>query len=187
MTKLHRKDLKQDEVRLKVAETLKSVSLHGREVVYIILVVVAVAAITFAWFFYERSQNETAQNLLGQALEKFNAPVAAPVDPNMPKPAYNFSSDTQKYTEALKDFETIISKHGSTPAADMARYMAGVCAFYLKDNAKAEQYLKQSSRISDRNILYYQSRLALADPAGCPAPNRGRHGSRSPDRSPFCV
>jgi len=163
MTKLHRKDLKQDEVREKVAEAVKSVTLHGREVAYIIVTVVAVAAIAFAWFFYERKQQEAGQNLLGQALEKFNAPVAAPVDPNMPKPTYNYSTETQKYQEALKDFETVISKYGNTPAADMSRYMAGICSFYLKDNSKAEQYLKQSSRVSDRNILYYQSRIALAD------------------------
>ena len=163
MTKLHRRDLKQDEVREKVAEAVKSVSLHGREVFYIVVIVVAVAAIAFAWFFYERQQQEAGQNLLGQALEKFNSPVAAPVDPNMPKPTYNYSTENQKYTEALKDFETVISKYGNTPAAEMSRYMAGISAFYLKNTAKAEEYLKQSSRVSDRNILYYQSRMALAD------------------------
>jgi len=163
MTKLHRRELKQDEVRVKVAEAVKSVSLHGREVFYIIAIVLAVAAIAFAWSFYEKRQRQAAQNLLGQAMEKFNAPVAAPAEPNLPKPSYNFATETQKYTESLKDFESIISKYGNTPAADMARYMAGISCFYLKDNAKAEQYLKQSSRISDRNILYYQTRLALAD------------------------
>jgi len=163
MTKLHRKDLKQDEVRVKVAEAVKSVSLHGREVLYIIVIVVAVAAIAFAWFFYERQQQEAGQKLLGQALEKFNAPVAAPADPNMPKPTYNYSTETQKYSDALKDFETITSKYGNTPAAEMSRYMSGICSFYLKDTAKAEEFLKESSKVSDRNILYYQSRTALAD------------------------
>jgi tetratricopeptide (TPR) repeat protein len=163
MTKLHRRDLKQDEVRIKVAEAVKSVSLHGREVLYIILAVVAVAGIALAWFFYERSQQRASQDLLGQALEKFNAPVAQQVDPNMPKPAYNFNSETEKYGAAVKDFEKIVAEYGNTPAADMARYLSGVCYFYLKDYTKAEQNLQQSSKVSDRNILYYQSRLALAD------------------------
>ena len=163
MTKLHRRDLKQDEVRTKVAEAVKSVSLHGREVVYIILAVVAVAGIAIAWFFYERSQQQASQDLLGTALEKFNAPVAQQVDPNMPKPAYNFNSETEKYTAAVKDFEKVAADYGNTPAADMARYLSGVCYFYLKDYGKAEQNLKQSVKVSDRNILYYQSRLALAD------------------------
>ena len=163
MTKLHRKELKHDEVRDRVADAVKSVKIHGREVVYMVLIVLAVAGIAVAWYFYERSQQENAQNLLGQAMEKYNAPVQAQTDPNLPKPTYNFSSDTQKYTEARKDFESVFSKYGNTPAADMARYMAGICSFYLKDNAKAEEYLKQSSKISDRNILYYQSRIALAD------------------------
>ena len=163
MTKLHRRDLKQDEVRTKVAEAVKSVSLHGREVVYIILAVVAVAGIAIAWFFYERSQQQASQDLLGTGLEKFNAPVAQQVDPNMPKPAYNFNSETEKYTAAVKDFEKVAADYGNTPAADMARYLSGVCYFYLKDYGKAEQNLKQSVKVSDRNILYYQSRLALAD------------------------
>jgi tetratricopeptide (TPR) repeat protein len=163
MTKLHRKELKHDEVRDRVADAVKSVKLHGREVVYMILIVAAVAGIALAWYFYERNQQENAQNLFGQAMEKFNAPVLEKADPNIPKPTYNFSSDTQKYTEAKKDFETVFSKYGNTPAADMARYMAGICSYYLKDSAKAEEYLKQSSKISDRNILYYQSRIALAE------------------------
>jgi len=163
MTKLHRKELKQDEVRERVAEAVRSVKIHGREALYMVVIVLAVAGIAFAWYFYERNQQENAQNLLGQAMEKFNAPVAVQADPNLPKPAYNFLSETQKYTEARKDFENVYSKYGNTPAADMARYMAGICSFYLKDNTKAEQYLKQSSKTSDRNILYYQSRLALAD------------------------
>ena len=163
MTKLHRRDLKQDEVRTKVAEAVKSVSLHGREVLYIILAVVAVAGIAIAWFLYERSQQQASQDLLGMGLEKFNAPVAQQVDPNMPKPAYNFNSETEKYTAAVKDFEKVVADYGNTPAADMARYLSGVCYFYLKDFAKAEQNLKQSSKVSDRNILYYQSRIALAD------------------------
>ncbi len=163
MTKLHRKELKHDEVRDRVADAVKSVKIHGRELLYIILIVVAVAGIAVAWYFYERNQQENAQTLLGQAMEKFSAPVLEKIDPNIPKPAYNFSSEIQKYTEARKDFETVISKYGNTPAADMARYMAGICSFYLKDNTKAEDYLKQSSKISDRNILYYQSRIALAD------------------------
>ena len=163
MTKLHRRDLKQDEVRTKVAEAVKSVSLHGREVLYIILAVVAVAGIAIAWFLYERSQQQASQDLLGMGLEKFNAPVAQQVDPNMPKPAYNFNSETEKYTAAVKDFEKVVADYGNTPAADMARYLSGVCYFYLKDYTKAEQNLKQSTKVSDRNILYYQSRIALAD------------------------
>ena len=163
MTKLHRRDLKQDEVRTKVAEAVKSVSLHGREVLYIIIIVIAVAAIAFSLFFYEKKQQEASQNILGQALEKFNAPVGQQPDPTAPKPLYNFNSDTEKYNAAVKDFEKVVSDYGNTPAVDMARYLAGVCYFYLKDFSKAEQSLKQSTKVSDRNVLYYQSRTALAD------------------------
>jgi tetratricopeptide (TPR) repeat protein len=164
MAKLHRKELKQDEVREKFAEAIKSVSLHGREVLYIVLVVAAVALTAAAWYYYERRQQAQAQNLLSIAMEKYRASVnEAPPAPGTPRPAYSYKTEVEKYSASLKDFEDVIKKYGNTPAADMARYQAGVCAFYLKDFKKAEDYLQQSAKTSDRNILYYESRIALAN------------------------
>lgn len=164
MAKLHRRDLKQDEVREKFAEAVHSVSLHGREVLYIVLVVAAVGLSAFLWYLYENRQQTQSQSLLGIAMDKFQAPVSnQPPDPKVPQPAISYKTEFQKYSDALKDFEEIIQKYGNTSAGDIARYHAGVCAFYLKDNKKAEDYLMQSSKVSDRNILYYQSRIALAN------------------------
>jgi tetratricopeptide (TPR) repeat protein len=164
MTKLHRRDLKQDEVREKVTEAVRNVSLHGREVIYIIALVVAVGFIAFIWSYYEKNQQKESQKLLGTALKKMAAPVGpdATSTPGV-KPEYSYKTDSEKYATALKDFETIIKKYGNTPAADMARYQAGVSAYYLNDSKKAEQYLKQSTKVSDRNILYFLSRIALAN------------------------
>jgi tetratricopeptide (TPR) repeat protein len=163
MTKLHRKELKQDEIRETIVDAVKSVSIHGRQLAYIIGVVLLVALIAFGWFFYEQKQKEASQNVLGIALEKFNTAVGEPEAPNAPKPAYTFKTDSEKYKAALKDFEKVINEYGNTQAADQARYMAGVCSFYLNDLPKTEKYLKESGKVSERNILYYQSRLALAD------------------------
>lgn len=164
MAKLHRKELKQDEVREKFAEAFHSVSLHGREILYIILVVAAVGLTAFAWYFYQNRQQAQAQTLLGIAMDKFQAPVTTqPPEPGMPPLAYSYKSETQKYQDALKDFETIVRKYGNTPAGDMSRFQAGVCDFYLKDYKKAEDYLVQSSKVSDKNVLYYEARIALAN------------------------
>lgn len=165
MTKLHRKELKQDEVREKILEAIKGITFHGREVLYLVTIVVAIAFIAFAWSYYEKRQQQESQSLLGVALEKFKTPLGPQVDPNDPtrKPEYQYKTDTEKYTDALKDFEVIIQKYSNTPAADVARYNAGVCAYYLKDYKKAEDLLKQSTRVSDRNVLYYVTRIALAN------------------------
>jgi tetratricopeptide (TPR) repeat protein len=164
MTKLHRKDLKQDEVREKVTEAVRSVSLHGREVIYIIALVVAVGFIAFIWWYYEKNQSQESQKILGTALRKMESPVGqeAAANPTV-KPEFNYKTESEKYAAALKDFESIIKNYGNTPAADMARYQAGVCAYYLNDSRKAEEYLKQSTKVSDRNILFYLSRIALAN------------------------
>jgi len=164
MAKLHRRDLKQDEVREKFAEAIHSVSLHGREVVYIILVVVAVGLTAFGWYLYQGRQQTQSQSLLGVAIDKFESPVvSSPADLKNFQPLYTYKTETQKYSDALKDFEQIIQKYSNTPAGDISRYHAGICAFYLKDYKKAEDYLVQATNISDRNILYYQSRIALAN------------------------
>ncbi|PWT94095.1 MAG: hypothetical protein C5B54_00570 [Acidobacteria bacterium] len=164
MTKLHRKELKQDEIREKVHDAVVGLSLHRTEIVYIITIILAVGIIAFAWYYYENRQQEQSQKALGDALDKLQSQVGEqPNIPNAPKPAHSYKTEQEKYADALKDFEQIAQQYGNTPAADMARYQAGLCAFYLKDNGKAEQYLKQSIRVSEKNILFYLSREALAD------------------------
>jgi FimV-like protein len=166
MTKLHRKDLKHDEIREKLTDAFQDITLHGREVVYIILIVLAIGVIAGSWYYYERNQRSASQALLGAAIDKYNSSAGediAQLDPTLPKPKYNYKTDQEKYRDALKDFEDISKKYGNTPAAEMARYYSGACAFYLKENQKAEEYLKQSTSVSDRNILYYLSRKTLAE------------------------
>jgi len=164
MTKLHRKDLKHDEIQEKLGDAFRDITLHSREVVYIIILVLAIGAIAAAWYYYEQNQRAQSQALLADAMEKYNTTPGQPqLDPSLPKPKYSYNTDAEKYQAALTDFEKIASKYGNTPAGEMARYYAGASAFYLKQNAKAEDYLKQSTRISDKNILYYLSRTTLAD------------------------
>jgi tetratricopeptide (TPR) repeat protein len=166
MTKLHRKDLKHDEIQEKLSDAFRDITLHSREVLYIIILVVAIGAIAAAWYYYEQNQRAQSQALLGDAMEKYNAttgPNAQQLDPSLPKPKYSYKTDAEKYHAALSDFEMIVNKYGNTPAGEMARYYAGASSFYLKQNGKAEDYLKQSTRISDKNILYYLSRMTLAD------------------------
>ncbi len=163
MTKLHRKELKQDEVREKISEAVRSVSLHSREVVYIIGLVLAVGLIAMGWFYYEKHQEGKSQKALASALKKLEAPVGdASTNPNV-RSQFTYKTESEKYSAALKDFEQIIKDYGNTSAAEIARYQAGVCTYYLGDMKKAESYLKESTRVSDRNVLYYLSRIALAN------------------------
>lgn len=162
--KLHRKELKHDEIGEKFGEAVKGLTLHGKEVIWIATVVVSVLVIVLSWSYYEKRQQAQSQALLGTAMDKFNAEVgAAPADPTAPKPEYTYGTEAEKYGAALKDFDQVVQKYGQTPAAQAARYYAGVCAFYLKEYPKAEAYLKESGQVSDRNVLFYLSRMSLAD------------------------
>src|SRR5262245_42247836 len=138
--KLHRKELKHDEIGEKVGEAVKGLTLHGKELIWIATVVVSVLVIVVSWSYYEKKQKAESQALLGTAMDKFNGAVGetTPADPNAPKPDYSYKTDAEKYADALKDFDSVIQKYGQTPAAQVARYYAGVSSFYLKDYAKAE-------------------------------------------------
>jgi tetratricopeptide (TPR) repeat protein len=96
-------------------------------------------------------------------MEKLNGSVG-PQTPENPNPNPNhFNTDAEKYRAALKDFQQVINQYGSTNSADMAQYEAGICEFYLGEYPKAENFLKESAKVRETNILYYQSRVALAD------------------------
>ena len=85
MTKLHRKDLKQDEVRQKLVEAIKGVSFHGKEALYLLTIVIAIGFIAIAWSYYEKNQQQESQNLLGVAIAKFQSPVGEqPPNPQNP-------------------------------------------------------------------------------------------------------
>src|SRR5262245_19900309 len=129
MTKLHRKDLKHDEIQEKLGDAFRDITLHGREVVYIIILVLAIGAIAAAWYYYEQNQRAQSQALLGDAMEKYNTtPGQVQLDPSLPKPKYSYKTDAEKYQAALSDFEKIANKYGNTPAGEMARYYAGASA-----------------------------------------------------------
>jgi tetratricopeptide (TPR) repeat protein len=163
--KLHRKELKHDEIGVKFGEAVKGLTLHGKEVIWIATVVVSVLVIVLSWSYYEKRQTTQSQALLGTAMDKFNAKVgaAAAADPTAPKPEYTYNTEAEKYGAALADFDQVIRKYGQTSAAQAARYYAGVCAFYLKEYPRAEGYLKESGQVSDRNVLFFLSRMSLAE------------------------
>lgn len=163
--KIHRKELKHDQIGEKFVEAAKGLRLHTKEIIWIITVVVSILVIVLSWSYYEKRQQAQSQAMLAVALDKMDGQVGSQPtpDPNAVKPDYTYKTEAEKYADALKDFDQIVQKYGQTPAADSARYNAGVAAYYLKDNAKAEQYLKASTRVSEKNVLYFLSRQTLAE------------------------
>src|SRR5437867_8800251 len=123
--KLHRKELKHDEVREKFKHTVESVKFHTREIILMATIVVAIGIVAFVWSYYDQRQKAQSQQLLGTAMEKFQTDVGPSTNPNAPKPAYTYKTDSEKYADALKDFDQVIQKYSHTPAADAARYYAG--------------------------------------------------------------
>ncbi|HET6267646.1 MAG TPA: tetratricopeptide repeat protein [Acidobacteriota bacterium] len=162
--KIHRKELKHDEIGEKFGDAVRSLSLHGKEILYIVAIALAILAIIGAWYYYEQTQEQASQAMLGTAIKKFTAPVIEnKSDPALAGVEYSYKTDAEKYAAARQDFEQIAKNYGHTSAGESARYYAGICAFYLKDNSQAEQYLMDATHVSEKNILYYRTRMTLAD------------------------
>src|SRR5438045_9689043 len=124
--KIHRKELKHDEIREKFGHTVESIRFHSREVFLMATIVLGIGIMVFVWSYYDQRQQSQAQQLLGTAMDKFQTEVAQKQEPNAPKPAYAYKTEAEKYAEALKDFDQITQKYGHTSAADAAHYYAGV-------------------------------------------------------------
>jgi hypothetical protein len=123
VSNLSRKELKQDNVALKVEETTHFLATHRALVTRIAIGVVAVVVIALAASFFITSRRDAREQALGAALALQNAPVgAAP-----PNGGISFPSDLAKADAVRKAFNSIITQDsGSQEAYAAEYYLAGI-------------------------------------------------------------
>jgi predicted negative regulator of RcsB-dependent stress response len=115
---LTRKELKQDNVALRVEETFQFFSAHRRQSVRIGGAAVALVLIVAAIFYYRGSQQDVRQQMLGEAIALQSAPVgAAP-----PNGGQSFPSEAAKKDAVIKAYTKIVAGHGGSSEAYVAEY-----------------------------------------------------------------
>lgn len=122
-THLSRKELKQDNVALKVEQTTHFLAVHRTLATRIAIGVVAVIVIALTASFFITSRRDAREQALASALTLQNAPVgAAP-----PNGGVSFPSDLAKSEAVRKAFNSIISNDsGSQEAYAAEYYLAGI-------------------------------------------------------------
>jgi tetratricopeptide (TPR) repeat protein len=147
-----RHQLKQDafsRVTIGAAEKTAHWTVEHRSTLTIaVIVAVVVLAAGIGGWYYLNAQDEKASLELAQAVRIMDEqlrPAGAPEQPDFP----TFTSSKERAQAAQKKFQTIVDKYPHTRTADMARYLLGVTAVTLADNAAAERDFKQV--ISDGN------------------------------------
>lgn len=157
-----RRQLKEDKFAETTQGALEWAAGHRRPLVLtvgIIIVAILAAAGGYAW---QSHHNEQANIAYSSALRTFMAPLApagaAPAGETMK----TFPSIAERSKAAQKEFKAVADDYSSTKAGTMARYMQGIAAMQAGDTAAAEQLLKGTSEIRNKDVAAL-SKFALAN------------------------
>lgn len=124
---------------------------HRQTLIYATVAVVVLLAAVIGGYFYLTSQDEKASLELNQAVRTMDTPLRAPGTPEQPDfPSYTSIKDRAQ--AAQKQLQTIVDKYPHTKSSDMARYLMGVNAVTLADNASAEKDFKDVISSGNREV-----------------------------------
>jgi predicted negative regulator of RcsB-dependent stress response len=112
-THLTRKELKQDNVALKVEETFNIFTKYRPQIARIGFAVLALVVIVAGVFYYRSAQHEVRQQMLADAI----ALQAAPVGQAPPNGGPSFPTEAAKREAVTKSYSKLISEHGGSEEA----------------------------------------------------------------------
>lgn len=123
------------------------------------VVLIVAGAALFGWYFLNQ-QDQKASLQLSQAVRTMDTPLRPA---NMPaQPEYpSFASSKERATQANKQLQAIVNDYPHTRSAEFARYLLGVTAIDMGDDAAATRQF-QSVADSHNANLSGLAKLALA-------------------------
>jgi hypothetical protein len=152
-THLSRKELKQDNVALKVEETRHFFVEHRDSIIKAGIAVVIIVVIGFGSWFFISSRRQARQQALASAVELQNAPVgAAP-----PNGGPSFPTEAAKTAAVTKALNSVMAE-GSEEGYAAEYYLAGLNAA----NGKTDEALKQYDHVATNAGDDYASLAKLA-------------------------
>ena len=153
-THLSRKELKQDNVALKVEATTHFLVTHRPLVTRIAIAILAILVVGLGSWFFMSSRRDAREQALGSALAMENAPVgAAP-----PNGGLSFPSDLAKADAVRKAFNSIVTQDaGSEEAYAAEYYLAG----HDIANGKIDDGLKKYDDVASKADVDYASLAKL--------------------------
>lgn len=153
--------LKQDKFITATNYGLEWIGDNRKAVIVWSVVGVFVAAIIIAAGLVYHSRSVAANQLLGQAMDIYQTPLAQPGQPAEPgEKTYATAADRAKAANPI--FRQVAQQYGWLPAGEMARYFAGITAIDLGEQATAEADLQKASHFHDSGLAAL-AKLALAN------------------------
>jgi tetratricopeptide (TPR) repeat protein len=117
--RLSRSEVKRDELTEGLEASIEYARRNVRRVLTIISVVIVVGAAFLAWRAWGAKSGAGANAALDAAIRVYGAPIQAdakPDDPNQP----SFATEEARRAKARQLFESLASRHASTPAGNTA-------------------------------------------------------------------
>jgi predicted negative regulator of RcsB-dependent stress response len=152
-THLSRKELKQDNVALKVEETRHFFVEHRDSIIKAGIALVVIVVIAFGSWFFVSSRRQAREQALASAIQLQNAPVgAAP-----PNGGMSFPTEEAKTAAVTKAMNSVIAE-GSEEGYAAEYYLAGLNA----SNGKTDEALKQYDHVAANAGDDYASLAKLA-------------------------
>ncbi len=152
---LSRKELKQDNVALKVEETAHFLVTHRPLVIRVGIAILAVLVIGIGSWFFISSRRDAREQALASALALEGAPVGAAA----PNGGVSFPSDTAKADAIRKAFTTLIGQEsGSTEAYAAEYFLAGLDV----TEGKLDEAIKKYDHVISGAEANYASLAKLA-------------------------
>jgi predicted Zn-dependent protease len=155
-----RHELKQDKFAATAAEAVHEVVEHRSGIIKIVVAVVVVGLLAGGIGWYVNSRTEQAADALGQALEKYSAPVVPPGTPKQGSMT-TYNSDQERLIASKNAFYGVSDQYGWTQSGQYARYLAALTEKELGNSKVAEDQLRALSN-SRRKELSALAKYALA-------------------------
>lgn len=157
--RLTRKEIvREDPIRVAFKQTYSALLDYKN---YMVIGIVALAVIGAGAALGDRyfsKRDAEAQNLFGKALDTFHASVQSssppPPDPDHPQPQPQFKTDTEKYTEALKQFNQVAGKYFAGRVGLYAKYYAALCQQKL---GRPDEAMKALDALTGKGDARYRS------------------------------
>ena len=160
MSRISRKELKQDEVVLEVGKTVEFFQAHRDRLIVGGIVTAVLAIGGYGGYTFYSTRMESANQALGKAIETFHAPVR-PVSLSDAPNEVTFTTDKQRGEAALREFQQVADKYSILRGGKLARYYIGLCQEDLGNLPEADKALTAAVESGD-SYVGPLARLALA-------------------------
>jgi predicted negative regulator of RcsB-dependent stress response len=148
---ISRQELKTNQVQEALSHGAEAVLSHRSTLIYVIIVVVIVAAGIFGWRFYSQRQSVKAEAGFNDAMQVYEALVVGPGQPSQPN-EITYSDPSKKFQDALKKFGDVVQRYPRTRSGQLAKYYSALCEEHLGQNSQAISALTEIENGSDHDF-----------------------------------